>query len=89
MKTDAGTQAKLPAMIVVFRFPLDGQCGPCGSIEAHRCESVEDKAAREAAGALPRVAFHFDTQRAAVSGTRARRARQSERGNHAANCKSP
>jgi hypothetical protein len=86
---DTGSQTKLPAVIVVFRFPFNSQGGLCGSFGTHRGKPVKHKAACKAAGALPRVAFDFNAQRAAIVGTGPRKRGQSERGYQTANCNLP
>ncbi len=62
----AGAQAKLPAMIVVFGLPVDGECGTYVAVGVERGKPIEDQPARDAVRAAPRVARDLNAQRAAV-----------------------
>jgi hypothetical protein len=80
---------ELPAMVVVFGFPVDGEGRPGYSVRIYRGEAVEDKAAGEAIGPLPGIAFDFDAQSAAVVRACAGGGGEGQDGQEAANCKSP
>jgi hypothetical protein len=85
----AGADPELPAVVVVFRRPADGQGRLRGSISANAREAVEDEATRETAMLREWVAFDFDAQCAAVVGTGARDGWERQYGDETANCNLP
>ena len=86
MKMHAGSQTELPAMVFVFRFPLDCEGWVCSSVRTHCGKAIENQVPSEATWALPGIAFYFNAQRAAVVRTGARRSVKGQRGDEAANC---
>jgi hypothetical protein len=86
---NAGTQMESPAMVAAVGLPLRCERGAHGSGGVQHGEAVEDEATRNAVGLLPWVAFDLDAKRAAVVRPRTGQARQSQRCEKQANCKSP
>jgi hypothetical protein len=66
VEEDAGPKLELPAVVVAFGLPFDGEGGTDGTVGIKPGEAVVDQGPSEAVGAIPGVAFHFGAKRAAV-----------------------
>jgi hypothetical protein len=86
---NAGAQSELPTMIIVFRFPFEGERRLRGSLGADRRQAIHYKPARQAAGTLPRIAVNFNVERATIMRARSRQSRQRTEDHQTANYKSP
>jgi hypothetical protein len=86
---NARAQRELPTMIIVFRFPFEGERRLRGSSGTEGREAVQYKPARKTAGTLPRIALHFNAERATILRARSRQDRQRAQDHKTVNCKSP
>ena len=76
-------------MIIVFRFPFEGQRRLRGSLSAVGREAVQYQPARKTAGTLPGITLQFNAERATILRARSRQDRQRAQDHDTANCKSP